>query len=112
MTADGKRVELVDDGDRTGGLPSSIGLGLIGSLVVGFGPLRDAAQGNGPFEGAIARYLACLLVCLVGASVLGRILDSAPPETPDPAGDAADTSGDTSGETEAAAVSEQQEPGR
>ena len=81
MAAEGKRVELVDTGERAGGLPSSIGIGLIGSLVVGFGPLRDAAQGNGPFEDAMTRYVACLLVCLIGASVLGRILDSAPAES-------------------------------
>ena len=90
MAADGKRVELVDDGDRTGGLPSSVGLALIGSLVVGFGPLRDAAQGNGSFDAAMARYLACLVVCLAGASALGRILDSAPPEASEEAVDPTD----------------------
>jgi hypothetical protein len=83
VPADGKRVELVDEGGRSPGLPSYIGIGLLGSLVVGFGPLRDAAQGHGSFEDAMTRYLACLLVCLVGASAVGRILDSAPPPVAD-----------------------------
>lgn len=75
-----KRVELVDEVDQSAdGLPGYIGIGLIGGIVLGFGPLRDAVQGTGPFEDAMLRFLACILVCVVAASFIGRILDSAPP---------------------------------
>lgn len=53
-----------------------IGLGLVGSLVVGFDPLRDAFQGNGSFENAILRFLACAAVCVIGASTIGRLIDA------------------------------------
>jgi hypothetical protein len=74
-----RRVELIDASDRVRpGLPGYIGVGLLGGFALGFGPLRDAAQGNGPFEDAMVRFVACLLVCVVSASVIGRLLDSAP----------------------------------
>ncbi len=77
MAADGKRVELIDDTDSSN-TTSYIGLGLLASLIVGFSPLLDAIQGNGTFENAMLRFLACLAVCVVAATVLGRMLDSAP----------------------------------
>jgi hypothetical protein len=84
-----RRVELVDTGAPTrDGMPGYIGVGLLGGVVLGFAPLRDAVQGNGPFEDAMVRFVACLLVCLVAASVLGRLLDDAPPEGPTTEGDA------------------------
>lgn len=84
-----KRVELVDTGaPARAGMPGYIGVGLLGGFVLGFAPLRDAAQGNGPFEDAMVRFVACLLVCLVAASVLGRLLDDAPPEESTTGGDA------------------------
>jgi hypothetical protein len=73
-----KKAKKGDDGPPTF-LPSSIGIGLLASLVVGFGPLRDAVGGHGPFEAAMLRYLACLVACLVGASIVGRLVDGAPP---------------------------------
>ncbi len=79
MARDGKRVELVDE-TSSSDLPAYIGLGLIASLIIGFGPLADAFEGHGSFESAITRFLACVGVCVVAATVLGRILDSAPPE--------------------------------
>lgn len=79
-----KRVELVDPGDpSTAGLPGYIGVGLLGGFVLGFGPLRDAVQGNGPFEEAMLRFVACLLVCVAAASVLGRLLDNAEGDEPE-----------------------------
>lgn len=75
-----KRVELIDQGDpSSSALPGYIGVGLIGGFILGFGPLRDAVQGVGPFEDAMVRFLACILVCVAAASILGRILESAPP---------------------------------
>lgn len=56
-----------------------IGLGLIVSLVVGFAPLSDAVSGNGSFETAMVRFVACLVVCSAAGSVLGRLIDNAPP---------------------------------
>lgn len=56
-----------------------IGLGLVGSLIVGFDPLRDAFQGNGSFENAIFRFLACVAVCVVGAGTIGRMIDASAP---------------------------------
>lgn len=53
-----------------------VGLALIMSVIVGFGPLRDAFQGNGSFESAMIRFLACVVACLIGASILGRMVDS------------------------------------
>lgn len=79
MGADGKRVELIDDGESSNAT-SYIGLGLIASLIVGFSPLLDAIQGNGSFENAMLRFLACIAVCVVAAAVIGRLLDSAPTE--------------------------------
>lgn len=58
-----------------------IGLGLVGSLVVGFDPLRDAFQGNGSFENAIFRFLACVAVCVVGAGTIGRLIDASSPKS-------------------------------
>lgn len=91
MGADGKRVELIDDGDSSNAT-SYIGLGLIASLIVGYSPLLDAIQGNGSFENAMLRFLACIAVCVVAAAVIGRLLDSAPT-----AAEHAATQGDGSG---------------
>ncbi|MEM9655826.1 MAG: hypothetical protein AAGA65_27315 [Actinomycetota bacterium] len=66
-----------------------IGLGLVGSLVVGFDPLRDAFQGNGSFENAVLRFLACVAVCVIGAGTIGRLIDASTPnprELPDEVG--------------------------
>ena len=92
-----RRVELIDQGGQAAdGLPGYIGVGLIGGIVLGFGPLRDAIQGVGPFEDAMLRFLACLLVCVVAASFIGRILDSAPSaEEEIGAGTGTDTGTDT-----------------
>ena len=82
-TADGsggstKVVELVDRVDpASAGLPGYIGVGMLGGVLLGLDPLRDAAQGNGPFEDAMFRFLACLLVCIAAASIIGRLLDGA-----------------------------------
>lgn len=76
-----KKDDPADDVDpSTNGLPGYIGVGLLGGVIVGFGPLRDAAQGNGPFEEAMLRFVACVLFCLLAASLIGRLLDSVPPE--------------------------------
>lgn len=75
--ADDKKIELVahkDQPHRT----TQIGLGLLSSLVVGFAPLTDALEGNGSFENAMGRYLACLAFCIAAALVIGRLLDAAP----------------------------------
>ncbi len=80
MGADGKRVELIDDGNSSNAT-SYIGLGLLASLIVGFSPLLDAIQGNGPFESAMLRFLACIAVCVVAAATIGRLLDNAPAES-------------------------------
>lgn len=82
-------MELVESGARSGGAPY-IGLGLIGSLIIGFDPLRDAFQGNGTFESAMFRFLACVGVCVFGASVVGRLLDSAAEPDSDHDADPAD----------------------
>ena len=64
-----------------------IGLGLLISLVIGFGPLNDAALGHGSFPLAVGRYLVCLACSLTGVLTLGHLLDGAPaPEETDEAG--------------------------
>ncbi|MEM7272273.1 MAG: hypothetical protein AAF547_04255 [Actinomycetota bacterium] len=83
---DGEGKSKNDEDDEQEEPPSArvgyIGLGLMGSLIVGFDPLRDAAVGNGSFESAVLRFLACVAVCTVGAGTLGRLIDaSAPPFT-------------------------------
>lgn len=78
MSGDGKRIELIDDDPDGSSVTSYIGLGLIGSLIIGFSPLRDAVVGNGPFEDAMLRFLACVAVSVGAATVIGRLLDSAP----------------------------------
>jgi hypothetical protein len=88
-----KRIELVSDREiehRT----SYIGLGLLASLIVGWGPLTDALFGYGSFEGALGRFVACVAVCVAGASSLGRLLDSAPRSETD-----AETEAETEGPT-------------
>jgi len=100
-TAATKRVELVDEGDpASSGLPGYIGLGLIGGMVLGYGPLRDAIGGTGPFEDAMLRFVACVLVCVAGASIIGRILESAPPAD-EPAPGEVETSSAPGSRTEA-----------
>ncbi|MEM9563393.1 MAG: hypothetical protein AAGA93_12285 [Actinomycetota bacterium] len=79
-----KRVELVDGVDpAVAGLPGYIGVGLLGGVALGFGPLRNAVTGNGPFEDALLGFIACLLVCLAGASAIGRLLDNAAADAAD-----------------------------
>ena len=78
MAESDKRIELVDHATNEN-RPQRIGLGLLASLVVGSGPLRDAFSGNGSFEGAMARFGICVAGCVTAALVLGWLLDSAPP---------------------------------
>lgn len=93
-----KKVELVDEVDpSSAGLPGYIGIGLLGGFILGFDPLRDAAQGNGPFEDAMVRFVACLLACVAAASIIGRLLDNAPPPDDDEE-DQVDSSGDPGNE--------------
>ena len=89
MSDDSKKVQLVVEPEGSSRAPH-IGFGLLASVVVGFAPLSDAFQGNGSFEGAIGRFLACVAFCVVAAVLLGRVLDSAPPEA---ATDASETGG-------------------
>ncbi len=77
MANSSKRIELVLNRE-TNNRTSYIGLGLLTSLIVGYSPLADALFGNGSFEGALGRFVACVAVCVFGASSLGRLLDSAP----------------------------------
>lgn len=80
-----RRVELVEPAVADDGHNARIGLALLASLVIGFGPLRDAALGNGSFPQAVGRYLLCLAACVGAMLVLGRLLDGAPPEeAPEP----------------------------
>ncbi len=102
-TAASKRVELIDAGDpASSGLPGYIGVGLIGGMILGYGPLRDAIGGSGPFEDAMIRFVACVLACVAAASVIGRILESAPPAD-EPAPAEADTTGTAAARAEAEA---------
>lgn len=85
-----RRVELVEPAVPDDGHNARIGLALLASLVIGFGPLRDAAVGNGSFPQAVGRYLLCLAACVGAMLVLGRLLDGAPPDEdpePPPTGD-------------------------
>ncbi len=75
-----------------------IGVGLIASVVIGYPPLRDAIQGNGPFENAMLRFVLCFGACVLAASVIGRLLDGAPPPEPEEV----DEEGDGASTTEAA----------
>jgi hypothetical protein len=52
-----------------------VGLGMLASLAVGYGPLRDAVTGVGSFEEAIGRYLLCLGGSVAAALILGHLLD-------------------------------------
>ncbi len=95
-----KRVELVDEGDpNSSGLPGYIGVGLIGGMIVGYGPLRDAMGGTGAFEDAMVRFVACVLVCVAAASIVGRLLESAPPAE-EPAKDEAEATPAAAGRPE------------
>jgi hypothetical protein len=105
LGADGKRVELIDEG-QSSNATSYIGLGLIASLIVGSGPLLDALNGNGPFESAMLRYLACLGVCVVAAATLGRMLDNAQYEDDDPGGPNGPNSAESDGDGGTAFVSD------
>lgn len=79
-----RRVELVEPAAPDDGYNTRIGLALLASLVIGFGPLRDAALGNGSFPQAVGRYLLCLGACVGAMLVLGRLLDAAPPPVEEP----------------------------
>lgn len=78
-----RRVELVEPSTPDDGHNARIGLALLASVVIGFGPLRDAALGNGSFPQALGRYLVCLGACVGAMLVLGRLLDGAPPPDED-----------------------------
>lgn len=73
-----RRLELVEPAAPDDGHNARVGLALLASLVIGFGPLRDAALGNGSFPQAIGRYLLCLAACVGAMLILGRLLDGAP----------------------------------
>ncbi len=91
-----RRVELVEPAAPDDGHNARIGLALLASLVIGFGPLRDAALGNGSFPQAVGRYLLCLAACVGAMLVLGRLLDGAPPEAdPEPAPTGGDAGSDS-----------------
>lgn len=78
MSGDGKRVELIDENGGGSTVTSYIGLGLIGSLIIGYSPLLDAIQGNGSFENAMLRFLACVAVSVGASTVIGRMLNVPP----------------------------------
>ena len=79
----GKKAEQDEPDEEVTKRTQYIGLGLIASVIVGFSPLRDALQGNGSFENAMFRFLACFVVCVFAASVLGRMVDAAPEPEPE-----------------------------
>lgn len=78
-----RRVELVGTAPEQGSRLQRIGVGLLVSLGIGFGPLRDAATGNGSFTQAMVRYLACLACSVLAVMTLGGLLDGAPPAETD-----------------------------
>lgn len=91
-----RRVELVEPEVPDDGHNARIGLALLASLVIGFGPLRDAALGNGSFPQAVGRYLLCLAACVGAMLVLGQLLDGAPPEEePEPSPTGGDAGADS-----------------
>jgi len=78
-----RRLELVEPAAPDDGHNARIGLALLASLVIGFGPLREAALGSGSFPQALGRYLVCLAACVGAMLVLGRLLDGAPERSDD-----------------------------
>ena len=75
MGDESARVELITE--RRANRTSHIGLGLLASLAVGFGPLTDAIYGHGSFESAMGRFVACVAVCVVASTAVGHLLDGA-----------------------------------
>lgn len=79
MAENAKRIELIEPAPDDDHRSRRIGLGLLGSLVLGFRPLSDALSGSGPFEHAVGRFLICIAVSIGAALTLGRLIDGAPP---------------------------------
>ena len=95
--AEEKRIELVEPAPDPDHRAQRIGLGLLGSMVLGWAPLNDAFHGNGSFEGAIARFLLCVIVSVGAVLFLGRLLDGAP--DPEPADDGSSSGSDRTTDT-------------
>lgn len=77
------RIELVTEPDETAVQNGRVGLGLVLSFPLGWGPLNDAFSGRGAFEFAIGKYLLIVLACVAGTTFIGSLLDKAPaPKTP------------------------------
>lgn len=84
MPDEGKRVELTGPAPEDGNRMQRVGLGLLLSLGLGYGPLSDAIRGHGSFTQAMVRFLLCLGFSLTVVMALGRLLDSAPAVEDDP----------------------------
>ncbi|MEL7154958.1 MAG: hypothetical protein AAFN30_00010 [Actinomycetota bacterium] len=83
MAEEQRRVDLVVQRQSVTRSPF-IGFGLLASLVIGAGPLSNAALGVGSFESAIGRFLLIVVACAMAGAVLGRLLDGSSSRTLDP----------------------------
>ncbi len=72
------RIELVTPAAPAQAHTGRIGLGLVLSFPLGWGPLTDAFTGRGAYEVSIAKFLLVVAACTTGATILGRLLDRAP----------------------------------
>jgi hypothetical protein len=72
------QVELVTSATTTQAQMGRMGLGLVLSFPLGWGPLTDAFAGRGAYELSMAKFLLVVAACVTGTTVVGNLLDKAP----------------------------------
>lgn len=73
-----KRIELISPAENDQAHVGRIGLGLVMSFPLGWGPLSDAFAGRGSYEESMGKFLIVVGACVLGTTIIGKILDSAP----------------------------------
>lgn len=80
--APASRIEFVTPPAENQAHIGRIGLGLVLSFPLGWGPLTDSFAGRGAYEVSMSKFLAVVGACVIGTTLIGKLLDAAPPETP------------------------------
>ncbi len=86
------QIELVTSTTTTQAQMGRMGLGLVLSFPLGWGPLTDAFAGRGAYELSMAKFLLVVAACVTGANVVGNLLDKAPAPVDSVSSDSDDSS--------------------
>ncbi len=81
------QIELVTSATTSQAQMGRMGLGLVLSFPLGWGPLTDAFAGRGAYELSMAKFLLVVAACVTGTTVVGNLLDKAPTPVTSVSGD-------------------------